>query len=70
MQSGSDCGSGGGSVGLSVSSEDESGMRREDITPGHTSEGGDEDGENRILVQTDDKKQKDTTGSESGRNIT
>ena len=72
MQSGSDCGSGGGSVSL-VTSEDESGMQREDITPGQTSEGGDEDSENRILMQTlDDKnrdKQKDSSESEGGKNL-
>ncbi|KAJ9600200.1 hypothetical protein L9F63_009534, partial [Diploptera punctata] len=65
LQSGSDCGSGGGSVSLSVTSEDESGITREDITPGQTSEEGDEGSENRILQTLDEKnKHKDTTESE------
>lgn len=71
MQSAGDrIGGGGGTVALSTAEHDESGVRRDDLGPPcQTSEGGENDSENRILVQpfTDDKnreKNKDTSESE------
>ncbi|PNF18777.1 Calcium-independent protein kinase C [Cryptotermes secundus] len=66
-------GGGGGTVALSTAEHDESGVRRDDLGPPcQTSEGGENDSENRILVPpfTDDKnreKNKDTSETEGSR---
>lgn len=57
-------GGGGGTVSLTATAEDESGMRRDDTAPGQTSEGGDEESENRI---TDEKNKNKDSESEGGR---
>jgi hypothetical protein len=63
-------GGGGGTVALSAAEHDESGVRRDDLGPlCQSSEGGENDSENRILGQPfmDDKnreKNKDTSESE------
>lgn len=68
-------GGGGGTAALSAAAEDEPGVRRDDLVVScQISEGGEDDSENRIVVQPfiDDKnrnKNKDTSESEGGKNF-
>ncbi|PSN56883.1 hypothetical protein C0J52_00689 [Blattella germanica] len=65
VPSGGGGGGGGGTVSLTPAPDDESGMRHED-THGHTSESGDDDSENRILLQSLDEKNKQRDSDSDG----